>query len=147
MTRFAKSSNFNFVECGVSSGMSDYFVLAQLKDKSYTFHLYDSWEIMKSEYLYDTEKEHIGKYDGQSIQNIKKNLELYSDKIKYHVEYIPETLDNSVPNEIIYLHIDVNSAKTTNEILEFFYPRLVSGRVILFDDYGCTAYNETRNYR
>ena len=144
VTRFAKPSNFNFVECGVASGMSAYFAFAELKDKSYTFHLYDSWEIMKSEYLYDTEKEHIGKYDGQSIQNTKKNLEQYSDKIKYHVGYIPKTLDNSAPNEISYLHIDVNSAKTTNEILEFFYPRLVSGGLILFDDYGWTAYNETR---
>ncbi len=53
-------------------------------------------------------------------------------------------MDNSAPNEISYLHIDVNSAKTTNEILSFFYPRLVIGGVILFDDYGWTAYNETR---
>ena len=71
-TKFAKQSNFNFVECGVASGMSAYFAFVELGDRPYTFHLYDSWGIMKSEYLYDTEKEHIGKYDGQSIQNTKK---------------------------------------------------------------------------
>ena len=48
------------------------------------------------------------------------------------------------PSEISYLHIDVNSIKTTNEILDFFYPRLVSGGLILFDDYGWTAYNKTK---
>ena len=142
--KFSKPNNFNFVECGVASGMSSYFALSELNNVSYTFHLYDSWGIMKSEYLYDTEKEHIGKYENQNIQNTKKNLERYSDNIKYHVGYIPETLDDSAPNEIIYLHIDVNSAKTTNEILEFFYPRLISGGIILFDDYGWTSYSETR---
>jgi O-methyltransferase len=99
---------------------------------------------MKSEYLYDNEKEHIGKYENQTIQNTKKNLDPYSDKIKYRVGYIPETLDNSAPNEILYLHIDVNSAKTTDEILQFFYPRLIGGGIILFDDYGWVSYNETR---
>ena len=144
VSKFVKSINFNFVECGVASGMSAYFALSELKDKSYNFHLYDSWGITKSEYLYDDEKEHIGKYKDQNIQNTKKNLEIFLDKTKYHVGYIPETLDDSAPNEISYLHIDVNSAKTTLEILEFFYPRLTSGGIILFDDYGWTSYNETR---
>ena len=142
--RFTKSSNLNFVECGVASGMSAYFALTELKNKSYNLHLYDSWGVMKSEYLYDAEKQHIGKYEEQNIQNTKKNLDSFSDKIKYHVGYIPETLDNSAPNEISYLHIDVNSAKTTLEILEFFYSRLTSNGIILFDDYGWSAYNETR---
>ncbi len=142
--KFTKPNNFNFVECGVASGLSAYFALTELKDEPCTFHLYDSWGIMKSEYLLDTEKEHIGDYEHQSIKNTKKNLDLYSDKIQYHVGYIPETLDDSAPNEISYLHIDVNSAKTTNEILEFFYPRLVDGGVILFDDYAWISYNETR---
>jgi O-methyltransferase len=142
--RFAKSSNLNFVECGVASGMSAYFALTELKDKSYNLHLYDSWGIMKSEYLYDSEKENIGKYEEQKIQNTRKNLDSFSDKIKYHVGYIPETFNDSAPNEISYLHIDVNSAKTTMEILEFFYPTLTSNGIILFDDYGWSAYNETR---
>ena len=142
--KFTKPDNFNFVECGVASGMSAYCALTELKDKSYDFHLYDSWGIMKSKYLNDDEKQHIGKYEEQNIQNTKKNLDSFSDKIKYHVGYIPETFDNLAPNEISYLHIDVNSAKTTLEILEFFYPRLISNGIILFDDYGWSAYNETR---
>lgn len=142
--RFAKPNNFNFVECGVASGMSAYFALNELKCKSFIFHLYDSWGLMKSEYLYESEKKSIGNYKDQSIQNTKKNLDEFSDKIKYHVGYIPETLDDSAPKEILYLHIDVNSAKTTKEILEFFYPRLVSGGIILSDDYGWISYDETR---
>jgi len=142
--KFSNANNFNFVECGVASGMTAYFALAELKNKQYTFHLYDSWGIMKSEGLHETEKEVSGEYADQSIQNTKKNLELYSNKIKYHVGYLPETLDDSAPNDIMYLHVDVNSAKTTGEVLEFFYPRLVSGGIILFDDYGSVLYNETR---
>ncbi len=32
-----------------------------------------------------------------------------------------------------------------NIALEFFYPRLVVGGVILFDDYGWDAYEDTKN--
>lgn len=142
--KFTNPINSNFVECGVASGLSAFFALSELKNTPCTFHLYDSWGIMKSEYLLDSEQEHVGDYEYQNIQNTKKNLKLFSDKIKYHIGYIPETLDNSAPNEISYLHIDVNSAKTTNEILEFFYPKLVAGGIILFDDYAWTSYNETR---
>ena len=49
------------------------------------------------------------------------------------------------PDTIFYLHIDLNSAKPTEHALEFFYPRLVVGGVILFDDYGWDAYEDTKN--
>ena len=48
------------------------------------------------------------------------------------------------PHSIVYLHIDLNSAKPTLAALNFFYPRLVKGGVILFDDYGWREYKDTK---
>ena len=36
-------------------------------------------------------------------------------------------------------------SKPTESALDFFYPRLVPGGVILFDDYGWDAYEDTKN--
>lgn len=48
------------------------------------------------------------------------------------------------PSSIVYLHIDLNAAIPTLKSLEFFYPRLVRGGVIIFDDYGWREYDDTR---
>ena len=67
--------------------------------------------------------------------------------IIFHQGYIPNlfnTLPKS-PENIIYLHIDLNSAKPTISTLEYFLPRLVPGGVILFDDYGWSPYFDTKN--
>ena len=65
----------------------------------------------------------------------------------FHQGYIPESLNKKpdAPDSIFYLHIDLNSAKPTESALDFFYPRLVPGGVILFDDYGWDAYEDTKN--
>ena len=40
------------------------------------------------------------------------------------------------PESIIYLHIDLNSSELTLAALDFFFPKLVHGGIIIFDDYG-----------
>ena len=46
------------------------------------------------------------------------------------------------PTQINWLHIDLNSSEATQSSLEFFFDKLVSGGVILFDDYG--GFKDTR---
>ena len=80
------------------------------------------------------------------ISVTKKNLSEFGDNVIYHQGYIPSVCQNppNSPKSIVYLHIDLNSAMPTKDVLEFFYPRLVSGGVILFDDYGGIGYEDTR---
>ena len=137
------TENRNFVECGVANGLSAFFALREIKSTRYEFHLYDSWAVMKTDYLNPNEHIFAGNYDTLDINLTKNNLKDF-ENVKFHCGYLPETLNESAPKLISYLHIDVNSAKTTKEILDFFYPRLVSGGVILFDDYGWLAHDETR---
>ena len=77
----------------------------------------------------------------------KRNLSEFSNNIVYHKGHIPNTLNSKPesPGTIFYLHIDLNSSKSTLATLEFFYPRLVPGSVILFDDYGWDQYEDTKN--
>ncbi len=77
----------------------------------------------------------------------EKKLIEFKENLIFHQGYIPDSLTEKPdpPDTIFYLHIDLNSAKPTEHALEFFYPRLVGGGVILFDDYGWDAYEDTKN--
>ena len=110
-------------------------------------HLYDAWEDMKEEGLLESESWHVNLYKKLDIELTRKNLSEFSNNIVYHKGHIPDSLISKPesPESIFYLHIDLNSSKPTLATLEFFYPRLVPGGVILFDDYGWEQYEDTKN--
>ena len=56
---------------------------------------------------------------------------------------IPNIFKNATnPSEVSWLHIDLNSTDATKSSLDFFYDKLISGGIILFDDYG--GFDDTR---
>jgi hypothetical protein len=145
-----KSSNiekFIFVECGVGLGWSAFFSLQILNffNKNYEFHLYDTWGAMKKKDLYDYEQNMEGKYRSLDINTTKKNLSSFSKNIKFHQGSVTEIDPDSLPHEISFLHIDLNSAKATKHTLDLFYDRLLNNSIIIFDDYGAKAYATSRN--
>lgn len=144
--KFAKADYYNLVECGVSDGLSAFFALNTVKSTSFKMHLYDSWNAMKYEHLLDSEKSSNDKYHDLNINRTKKNLIKFKDNVILHQGYIPDILkDDPPPKSIVYLHVDLNSSKATLETLEFFYPLLVKGGVILFDDYAWLNYKDTKD--
>ena len=38
-----------------------------------------------------------------------------------------------------FVHIDVDILEPTRDSIEFFYPRMMPGGIMLFDDYGFTS--------
>lgn len=151
-TKFAKTENYNLVECGVEWGYTAFFALKTLtnndkKINSFSMHLYDAWQDMREEELLESEYWHVNLYKNLDIESTKKNLIEFKENLIFHQGYIPDSLMKKPdpPDTIFYLHIDLNSAKPTESALEFFYPRLVVGGVILFDDYGWDAYEDTKN--
>jgi len=150
--KFSKTTDYNLVECGVEWGYTAFFALKTLSntlknDQSFTMHLYDAWQDMREDELLESEYWHVNLYKNLNIDSTKQNLNEFSQNLIYHQGYIPESLTKTpdAPDSIFYLHIDLNSAKPTESALSFFYPRLVSGGVILFDDYGWDAYEDTKN--
>jgi O-methyltransferase len=148
---FSQGNNFNFVECGVANGFTTFFTLREIVGNkksvnNFSMHLYDAWNAMRKNDLFENESSHVGNYANLNVEITKKNLDEFKDNLVYHIGYIPDTFHTipEAPNSIIYLHIDLNSAKTTLETLEFFFPRLTRGGVIVFDDYGQIEYNETK---
>ena len=144
----AKTKNYpiNLVECGVCDGLTASFALYSLKNKQeFKIYLYDAWAPMKKEYLNEAENKSIGWYSYLDINNVQRNLQEFSENCIYNQGYIPDSFANSDnPNELNWLHIDLNAASPTKAALEFFYDKIISGGVILFDDYAWHGQSETK---
>jgi hypothetical protein len=147
---FTSVEKFNFVECGVAEGCSAFFALRQIKNNKkvngeFSMHLYDSWDAMKKDLLVKSEFENIGRYESLDIDITKSNLSEFNNNVVYHKGYIPESLYKTPisPDFIVYLHIDLNSSIATKEALEFFFPKIIKGGLILFDDYGWAGYEDS----
>ncbi len=148
---FSQGNEFNFVECGVGDGLSSYYTLREINEiidirTNAKFHLYDSWGPMKEDGLLESESSSLGRYSELEIDVTKKNLKEFEKMIIYHRGYIPEIFNKEPsPSSIIYMHIDLNSTPPTINALEFFFPKLISGGVILFDDYGWSNHKDTKH--
>ena len=53
---------------------------------------------------------------------------------------VPDTFTDTCPEEISFLHIDMNSAKSEMAVLTSLFDRVTPGGIIIFDDYGWTGY-------
>ena len=49
---------------------------------------------------------------------------------------IPTRFDEVADRSFCFVHVDVDLFEPTRESIAFFYPRMVPGGVMLFDDYG-----------
>jgi len=57
---------------------------------------------------------------------------------------IPETLDQVRAEKIAYLHIDLNCAAPEIAAITHFWDRLVTGAVVLLDDYAFFGYQNQK---
>lgn len=150
--QFTNSNEFNFVECGIGDGMSAFYTLREINKNLKTLnnsklHLFDSWGPMKKTDLIESELDSIDRYSELELDVTKNNLKEYENQIVYHKGYIPEVFHQlpNPPDSIVYMHIDLNSTKPTIASLEFFFPKLIPGGVILFDDYGWNNHKDTKH--
>ena len=137
----------NIVECGVCDGLTIFYAINAYTKKNYDLkvYLYDSWQKMERKHLNDQELHHLGDYNYLNVNITKNNLRDYSENLIFNVGYIPEVLAlSNYPKHLSWLHIDLNSSSPTIEALKFFYEKLNSKGVILFDDYGHKSYEPTK---
>ena len=137
----------NIVECGVCDGLTIFYAINAYTKKNYDLkvYLYDSWQKMERKHLNDQELHHLGDYNYLNVNITKNNLRDYSENLIFNIGYIPEVLIlSNYPRHLSWLHIDLNSSSPTIEALKFFYEKLNSKGIILFDDYGHKSYEPTK---
>ena len=138
----------NLIECGVCDGLTIYFALQNtiFQKKEYNLYLYDAWAGMDNSILSESEKRFEDEYNFLELEQTKKNLSIFSrNSIHYNKGFIPQSFSQyEKPKKINWLHIDLNSFKATISTLDYFWPEIEDGGVILFDDYALIGYEDTK---
>jgi O-methyltransferase len=132
----------DFVECGVFRGGTALLEAQTLNDRdgSRSLHLFDSFAGMPTTSA-GIERYNRGDFRTTSAQNVGQLLSPYPF-VKMHVGYIPDTFRDLQLDRVAWAHIDVDIYQSVCDCIEFFYPRLVPGGMMIFDDYGfpsCSA--------
>lgn len=143
------------VECGVWRGGSMQAVartLCSIGDTSRDLYLFDTFEGMPP----PTEKDI--RHDGRTAESLMANssreakvwavaslndvhegfrqIPYPTDRIHCVKGRVEETVPDHAPEQISILRLDTDWYESTQHELEHLYPRLVSGGILIIDDYG-----------
>ena len=122
-----RSLDGDFVDCGVCYGIlpktvCEYIDFATLEK---TYFLVDPWG----------ETPEGGLYKVDIYDEVRARFAEYPN-VKLIRGLVPEVLKYVNPEKVAFLAIDMNGSKPERAALEHFYPKMVRGGVIYFDDYG-----------
>lgn len=138
-----------FAECGCWRGHSAYMIAKLIRDKGLTrdFYVFDSFEGGLSNKL-DEDKDLLATVDPEKVEKEKKAF--YSTKkevadnlsqfqfVKLCKGWIPEPFGAAENKRFAFVNLDLDLYQPTKDSLEFFFPRLNQGGVIVIDDYATT---------
>ncbi|MBT3275301.1 MAG: macrocin O-methyltransferase [Spirochaetales bacterium] len=149
----------DFVECGVWKGGSCMLMalaLLELSQDNRKLYLYDTfsgmtaptsedviaWNNLSVQKKWDEElrgeKDYFSSW-AVGLEDVKNNMRSVgypSENINFVPGDICETLDKTAPEKIALLRLDTDWYESTVKELEVLYPLLVSGGILLIDDYG-----------
>ena len=123
------------------------------QNKNIEFHVFDSFEGLSD---IKNEDENIKRLELSKIKHIRKQFKSDEgfvrnkvlgkfDFVKTYKGWIPERFIEVEDKKFSFVHIDVDLYEPTIQSLEFFFPRLVKGGIIVCDDYNSTDFNGARN--
>jgi len=130
----------DFVECGVDHGGTAMLLLKYLDfdNSSRRMYLYDTFCGLDP--TLSSEKE-LANYTGiyrDCYDEVRQRFESFSNVIVCRGS-IPASLSKTAPEQVAFLHIDLNAANPERAAIEFFWDRLTPGAMIVLDDYCWVA--------
>ncbi len=118
-------------EVGVYRGGSAKLIAETVPDKE--IHLFDSFEGLPTPQDVDPAKFTEGQY-GADLEDVRHYLRAYP-QVHLYKGFFPSTSAPVVSKKFSFVHLDVDLYESTKQSLEFFYPRMTQGGVILSHDY------------
>ena len=124
-------------EIGVYKGGTAKLLAMSCSDK--LVHLFDTFQGMpaKDDPSIDLHKE--GDFNDTSLEVVQGALSECKNT-KFYQGMFPETVDDTVSEKFSLVHSDVDLYQCNIDVLEYFYPKMVKGGIMVFDDYeweGC----------
>lgn len=128
----------DFAECGVYKGGTAFLIADTLLNNSTRdkqVHLFDTFTGMPAIVKEDPSGLKEGQFGDVSLSAVKDYLQMFPSVV-FHPGFIPETFEAVKDRRFAFVHIDVDLYQTTKDCCEFFYDRMATGGVMIFDDYG-----------
>jgi len=99
-----------------------------------SLHLFDTFEGLPDVGEIDADKFHVGQYESD-YEHTVEYLRGY-ENVYFYKGIFPETSSPVRDKQFSLVHLDVDTFKSTLACLEFFYPRMNRGGLILSHDYS-----------
>ena len=137
LARYASYLAGDFAECGVWKGGTA-LMLARILSGAYEkkLYLFDSFKGLPN---VDQERDpwfHQGQYSAESVEAVENVLREFGDRIEIHCGWIPESFSGLADNRYAFVHVDVDIYQSNWDCCDYFYPRMLVGGVMLFDEYA-----------
>lgn len=123
-------------ECGVYKGAASWFICQHFVGSGKVHHGFDSFEGLSSPASIDGSFWRKG--DCTTGEHAAYTT-LSGFPVELHGGWIPDRFHEVANHRFCFVHVDVDLYAPTRDSIEFFYPRVVPGGVMLFDDYGSSA--------
>jgi O-methyltransferase len=126
-------------ECGVRYGKSTFFLLRAIGDWSRPHHIFDSFQGLSETGEEDLPSVGLEAWAQGDIsveeQKTRSNLARFPN-CHFYRGWIPDRFTEIADRNFALAHIDVDLYQPTIDSLEFFYPRMTRGGLLICDDYG-----------
>jgi O-methyltransferase len=126
----------DLLECGVFRGGTALLEATTVRDQvgERPLHLVDSFVGMPDT-TEGVDRFREGDFSSTSFDDVRQALSPFPFA-RVHRGFIPEVLDELGIERLAWAYIDVDIYAAVRDSLEFIYPRLAAGGVIVLDDYG-----------
>jgi hypothetical protein len=121
-----------FAEVGVFKGASARIICEVKGDKP--LHLFDTFAGLPTSSEHDRGVHRENQY-ACSLESVQRYLQGYSN-LHFHPGIFPESTQGLPEATYSFAHFDVDLYDGTLACLEYFYPRMTRGGIILSHDYG-----------
>jgi O-methyltransferase len=136
LARHASNLDGHFAEIGVYRGGTAKLLAHVADSAKRELHLFDTFAGMPET---DARDLHVaGDFADTSLAQVQRFLAGHPSAT-FHPGEFPGTSDPVTDKRFSLVHVDVDIASSVEACCVFFYPRLVPGGVMVFDDYGFTS--------
>jgi O-methyltransferase len=142
LTRMAKHASGlegNFAEFGSGRGGCAALILSTSAfPPDRRFYLFDTFSGIPETRLTPSEERmrFAGLWGENSREHVEEFLSEWKDTIEICEGDIFDTLPATETGPLSFAHVDLNASAPTKLALEYAYPRLTAGAIIVLDDYG-----------
>jgi O-methyltransferase len=125
----------NYAECGVYKGGTSFLIADAIAGSGKRLDLFDTFRGMPLGAEEDSSDYSAGDFGDTSLRNVKTYLDTFPF-IRFFQGLMLETFGEVSDETYCFVHVDVDLYESVRECCEFFYHRLSTGGVMIFDDYG-----------